>query len=811
MLNLKKIGFAVFLFFAAWAAPFAQICPVNIDFESGTFDGWKCYTGSVINNGGVHQFVLNEEPGPIVGRHTIIPSFLSELDYYGGFSTNSPNASGYSIKLGNDLGGGEGEAISYEFTIPANRDTFSLIYYYAVVFQDPNHEEYEQPRMEIEINNVTDNSIIPCASFTFIPFGTGLPGFFESPVPANNSAVWCKDWTPVTINLNGNAGKTIRLTFRTGDCTFRRHFGYAYIDVDTDCSGEFLGASYCPEDAEVTISAPFGFQDYVWFNSDMSRQIGTGPTLTISPPPATGTTVNVRLTPYDGYGCPQTLTTRLINNLLAQANAGKDTVSCNLGAVRIGSAPRHGLEYRWSPEAGLSNPQSSNPFASPLVTTNYIVTAQSPGGGCFDSDTVRVIASNLGNSMQVLGRPQYCIESNDSAVLQVEDALVIRWYKNNQLIPTAISNRYKALETGDYNAFLQDQYGCSATTPMQVINISSLPKAIFSLDSNRQCLVGNRFSFSNSSTNVLGTMQYRWDFGGTGFSTSVNPVYTFPVAGQLNVKLIVRTNDVCADSLNVPVTIDQNPIPLFDANAICVGLPFLSNNLTDENIGSPIHYAWIMDGSPFTTQRNPPATTFNVPGTHEVMLNVYSDQCPLPVQTLTKTFQVEEQSAGKRYPIAFALRDFPLPVEARKIGVTARWLPSSQLSDANIYSPVFRGTSDRQYTITLVTQGGCTTVDTLLVQIVEKAEIMVPTAFTPNGDGLNDFLRPVPLGVKEIRYFKVFNRWGQLVYDSRAANPLWDGTVKGMKQASQSYIWMAEGVSISGEIITRKGTSVLIR
>jgi gliding motility-associated-like protein len=306
-------------------------------------------------------------------------------------------------------------------------------------------------------------------------------------------------------------------------------------------------------------------------------------------------------------------------------------------------------------------------------------------------------------------------------------------------------------------------------------------------------------------------MQYLWDFGGTGSATSLSPVYSFPVAGQFNVKLVVRTNDVCADSISVPVTIDANPVPLYDATAICVGLPFLPNNLTAENIGSPIHYAWNMDGSPVSDQRNPPSRVFDVPGSHEITLIVYSDQCPLPVQKLAKTFRVEDRAIGKRYPIAFALRNFPLPLEARKIGVTVRWQPAVQLNDPNIYNPVFRGTLDREYGITLTTEGGCVTVDTLLVQIVEKAEIIVPTAFTPNGDGLNDFLRPVPLGVKEIRYFKIFNRWGGLVFDSRAANPLWDGTFKGMKQASQSYIWMAEGVSISGEIINRKGTTVLIR
>jgi gliding motility-associated-like protein len=145
------------------------------------------------------------------------------------------------------------------------------------------------------------------------------------------------------------------------------------------------------------------------------------------------------------------------------------------------------------------------------------------------------------------------------------------------------------------------------------------------------------------------------------------------------------------------------------------------------------------------------------------------------------------------------------------LGGTVQWQPAGQLSDPRIYNPVFRGTSDKEYNITLTTEGGCITIDTLLVQMVEKAEIMVPTAFTPNGDGLNDFLRPVPLGVREIRYFKIFNRWGELVYDARTPNPAWDGTIKGNKQASQSYIWMVEGVSISGEIITRKGTALLIR
>jgi hypothetical protein len=178
----------------------AQICPPNIDFENGTFDGWTCYTGYVTGNG-TNVITLSPSGGPIPGRHTMFTSFPGDgTDPYGGFPVNCPNGSGHSIKLGNDQGGGEAEGISYEFTIPPGQNYYTLIYHYAVVFQDPNHEEYQQPRMETEITNETDNVIISCSSFTFIPYGSILPGFFEAADPMGDTPVWCKSWTAVSIN-----------------------------------------------------------------------------------------------------------------------------------------------------------------------------------------------------------------------------------------------------------------------------------------------------------------------------------------------------------------------------------------------------------------------------------------------------------------------------------------------------------------------------------------------------------------------------------------------------------------------------------
>ncbi|MEO7984324.1 MAG: hypothetical protein ABI688_09600, partial [Bacteroidota bacterium] len=146
-------------------AAHAQNCPPNIDFESGTFNGWTCYIGSTADIGGQNQISLSQS-GPIPDRHTMYTNDGSNArDPYGDFPVSCPNGSGHSIRLGNDLPGTEAEGVSYEFTIPAGQDVYSLIYHYAVVFQDPNHLQHQQPRMEIEITNVTDNQIIQCSSF----------------------------------------------------------------------------------------------------------------------------------------------------------------------------------------------------------------------------------------------------------------------------------------------------------------------------------------------------------------------------------------------------------------------------------------------------------------------------------------------------------------------------------------------------------------------------------------------------------------------------------------------------------------------
>jgi gliding motility-associated-like protein len=624
----------------------AQVCPTNIDFERGDFANWKAYTGNVSAATGSHVFSLFES-GPSPGQHEMFNrlSHSNVRDPYGGFPVICPNGSGYSVKLGNTQGGAGAEGLAYEFTIPAGRNEYSITYYYAVVFEGPNHLEFQQPRLEIEVMNVTDNQRIDCSSFTFFSYGSSLPGFQVSDIQLNtNTPILYKDWTPVTINLNNKAGKTIRIFFKTGDCTFVRHFGYAYVDVNTECNGEFPGAAFCPNDAFVSIDAPFGFQSYRWFNSNFSTLLGTSSSLTLTPAPPSGTLLAVEVTPYDGYGCKDTIYTRLIDTLTVRANAGADGSYCGTEPVIIGEPPKAGMVYSWSPATGLSDATSSSPLATPSVTTAYVLTASSNGGGCRDTDTVIVESLLPDTSLRVLGKLSYCITSGDSTVLFTINGVKTQWYKDGSALPGAVSNRLRATSSGNYYAVVTSPSGCS-------LNTRSIP--------------------------------------------------------------------------------------------------------------------------------------------------VY----------------IETPEKGIQYPLRYTFPEKEITLNARVIGEEVLWRPPSLLSSDSVFSPVFRGfdLDTYSYLIRITTAAGCVAVDTQLVKIISKVEVFIPTAFTPNSDGLNDVIRPITIGIDQIQSFRIYNRYGQEVFVWSPQRNGWDGVFKNIPQDPGTFIWQFVGTGVDGLTYTQKGFLILLR
>jgi gliding motility-associated-like protein len=145
-------------------------------------------------------------------------------------------------------------------------------------------------------------------------------------------------------------------------------------------------------------------------------------------------------------------------------------------------------------------------------------------------------------------------------------------------------------------------------------------------------------------------------------------------------------------------------------------------------------------------------------------------------------------------------------------GVDFSWSPDEFLSDATVLNPDAFPETTTWFVLEATSEAGCLFADSVRIIVVEPPSIIIPNAFTPNGDGLHDILSPVATrDVEDEAHFRIYNRWGELVYESFDVNSGWDGTVNGKPQEIGSYVYIFVGTNARGEQYTLNGTITLLR
>jgi gliding motility-associated-like protein len=140
-----------------------------------------------------------------------------------------------------------------------------------------------------------------------------------------------------------------------------------------------------------------------------------------------------------------------------------------------------------------------------------------------------------------------------------------------------------------------------------------------------------------------------------------------------------------------------------------------------------------------------------------------------------------------------------------------RWTPSAYLSDPTLVNPVATPGQNQYYTLDVSTAIGCKASSRFQIKVFR--DVIMPNAFTPNGDGVNDIFRVPPIyqSVK-LHYLIVYNRWGEKVFESKDVNKGWDGNLKGLPQPSGNYVWVVEYENpVTGQLQLAKGSVVLMR
>lgn len=319
----------------------------------------------------------------------------------------------------------------------------------------------------------------------------------------------------------------------------------------------------------------------------------------------------------------------------------------------------------------------------------------------------------------------------------------------------------------------------------------------------RHC-IGTTDQFNNVST---GTPNYYfWNFGDGATSLSLSPSHTYTNIGTYTVMLAIEDNIYgCKDTLRKTMEIlalpsitvvPQPTCALSPSQFTTTGLPSYSytwspsTNLNNPNVANPI--ATLTTSTIFTIQ------VTDVDGCTSVLTqSVYIQEPPWPISWDT-TIVIGEQVTIPGYAGS---------------GFTYTWNPTSYLSCTNCPMPVFSGTVNMTYTALVMDTMGCfMRNNTFTIEVLPKSSVDVPTAFTPNGDGINDVIYVDGWGIKKLNFFRIYNRWGQLLFESTDINVGWDGTYQGVPQNMETYVWQVSVETyIDEEPLFKTSTFKLLR
>lgn len=558
------------LLYILWGSTlYGQIvnCPPNIGFEDGNYSNWIFYTGGCcpINAGNVGQ--LND-------RHLIISG--TGIDPYGGFPVVAPNGGTYSMKLGNNRSGGESEVARYYVNVPAtSNSSFSLLYSYAVVFENPNHAESLQPRFEVTVFDSATKTPLPCNKYVYIASG-GLQGFKRSVADTN---VYYKEWTTSTLDLSSFAGTTVGIDFSTGDCGLGAHFGYGYFDVT--CGAYEVNKIYCSDQPTVTLTAPPGFKDYEWRDSSTFASVGLGEKLTI-PTPGVTTSYAIILTPYDGFGCPDTLYTRFeIEDMYLETT--NDTNICKNSSLQLrvtSNSTAKPYSYQWSSTGNISCNNCETPNITPTSNAVYYVTV-TDSTGCKKSDSVIVTVSENVYADVSLSDDTVCMfeEVQLENLSQNPSTADYDWIAmQNECLVTSGQNTPNAtaywLVEGINSIKLKITNGACTATDSANIYIVYSPEASF--DIPLDICQGEVVKLKP----LVQDAYYSWDIEEQFiFDTVAKEEYllTWNTLGKKKIQLTVSDENGCSHSQETIVSINEYPVAEIssqDISDICYGKKF---------------------------------------------------------------------------------------------------------------------------------------------------------------------------------------------------------------------------------------------
>ena len=632
-------------------------------------------------------------------------------------------------------------------------------------------------------------------------FGNGITSTQPSPTysyPATGtyivklvatSGTGCKDSITRTINVNPSPTATFAVN-TASQCVTGNQFNFT-------------------NNSSITT----GTLTYAWTFGDGNVSTNANPTHSY----INAGTYTVKLVVTSGLGCKDS-TTRSVTvfakptvdfsvNSLAQCVNGNSFVFTNNTTIGIGT-----VSYIWRFGDG-NTATTANATHSYLAAGTYIVKLIAvSNNGCSDSTTQTVTVNPKPTVDFSINTIAQCLATNQFVFINLSNittgTLTHAWSFGNGATSVQASPSYSYIAAGSYNVKLisTSAEGCKDSIT-RTTTVHPMPTGTLNTSTTNLLCEGGVVTLSAS-----GGTSYQWFINGSAILGATTSSYVASQPGTYTVNAVSANGCVASATGAVTLQLVRKPTVNFTFDKYCAGFPTQFTDQSNVANSNVVAYSWSFGQGQGTSTLQNPSYTFPTATTYSVSLIVTPAACPSLATSITKPVSTVAPPANQRYISLNAVENRDLQLEARVFGGgTYSWSPSTGLSSSIVSNPIFNYNTEVDYVITITTGIGCVIKDTQLVRIFKEKEIYVPKGFSPNGDGNNDKIFPRLVGVRSLTYFKVFNRWGQLIFMTTNINEGWDGTYKGVKQPMEGYVWIAEGVDIDNNIIKRTGTFLLLR
>lgn len=382
-----------------------------------------------------------------------------------------------------------------------------------------------------------------------------------------------------------------------------------------------------------------------------------------------------------------------------------------------------------------------------------------------------------------------------------DDSLLVTYYQPSPL--DVSSGSVRLILTSTYNK------GCAAIRDTVRISFKPAPNADFNADN---ACAHNLATFTDNSTTSTGSLTgWSWNFGDLGTSIAEDATHAYANPGTYTVTHVVFSSNGCRDTIQKQLEVYTLPQALFHQNTPCVGNATQFVDDSQSPSGSIIGWNWLFGDNSSSGIQNP-THAYSAAGNYTVSM------------TVTSSFGCKDTIVKQITVIPGPKADFivtPNPLEALETGsfTDQSTGPSSLVSwywgfgdesASNQQNPTHSYTTPGDYSVYLAVKdiNGC--IDTVRKDISVILMPDVPTAFSPNGDGQNDIFR-VRGGPFKTLMLRIYNNWGQLIFESNDQSIGWNGTFNGTEQPIGVYVWVVDVEMLNAKLIKKTGDVTLLR